>query len=289
MKNLWVLTILLLAGCNASLGKSAGLSEDCPNNPPVLDSNNVTEISVNSGTITESGQLRKGQSKGYTFQAESGQKLSYQTKQDICIWLYSPDTALLTGGELPKTGKYTLQVSSLQGSTTFDLDLSLGNLANSASNSSPTEPVNPSNSQSSSSSQGSQSGFTQEQATQIIQNWLNSKGEIFSPPFNRQLVGQYADTNGPLYRDITKSDGSIAWLSKENYRYVFRASNVTQVLEFSDSGSQPFLKVKIYEDRTLYGPRGIDHSNSGASTKDYVYFFSQENGNWKIYDYQSAN
>jgi len=288
MKNLWYLTIILLTGCKQSFGNSAGLSEDCANNPPALDGNNVKEISLNSGTITESGQLRNAQSKGYTFQAESGQKLSYQTKEDICIWLYSPDTTLLTGGELPKTGKYTLQVSSLQGSTTFDLDLSLGNLSNPDSNSPPSAPVNPSNSPSPISPPISQGGLNQEQATQIIQNWLNSKGEIFSPPFNRQLVGQYADTKGPLYRDVTKSDGSIAWLSHENYRYVFRASNITQILEFSDSGSQPFLKVKIYEDRTLYGPRGVDHSNSGASTKDYVYFFSQENGNWKIYDYQSA-
>lgn len=78
-------------------------------------------------------------------------------------------------------------------------------------------PVNPTSSptsvpEPSISSSSSSSGLSQNQAAQLVGNWLGSKSKIFAPPFNRQLVNQY--TTGQLYKDITKPNGSINWLEK---------------------------------------------------------------------------
>jgi len=285
--------LIIIGGCSAASSNSnsnTGFSgSTCPEKPAsTLDSKDVKAISLNtSGSTKESGQLNGGKSLGYTFEAKSGQKLSYQTKDDICIWIFAPDITLLSNTDLPKSGKYTIQVAAPKGSTTFNLEMSLGTLQTSAIPVSPSPQIPSSTTANLPQSNTNSSGLTQEQATQLIGNWLNSKSRIFSPPFDRQLVASY--TTGPLYTDITKPGGSIDWLNNNDSRYDYRNSRINQVLSFENSGSQPAIKVQIYEERTLYGPRGIDPKQSGSSTRDYIYFFSSENGSWKIYDYKAAD
>lgn len=303
LNNLWLyLMLIIIGGCSAASSNpnsNAGFAgSTCPEKPSsTLDSKDVKAISIaTSGTTKESGQLNGGKSLGYTFEAQSGQKLSYQTKDDICIWIFTQDLTLLSNTDLPKSGKYTIQVAAPKGSTTFNLEMSLGTLQTSTSPVSavPSSPQTTSNNPSNTPnnppntppSNTNSSGLTQEQASQLIANWLNSKSQIFSPPFDRQLVANY--TTGPLYTDITKPGGSIDWLNNNNSRYDYRNSRITQVLSFENSGNQPAMKVQIYEERTLYGPKGIDSKQSGSSTKNYIYFFSLENGSWKIYDYRTA-
>ncbi|MEZ2250022.1 ARC6/PARC6 family protein [Microcoleus sp.] len=299
LNNLWLyLMLIIIGGCSAASSNpnsNAGFAgSTCPEKPSsTLDSKDVKAISIaTSGSTKESGQLNGGKSLGYTFEAQSGQKLSYQTKDDICIWIFTQDLTLLSNTDLPKSGKYTIQVAAPKGSTTFNLEMSLGTLQTSASPVSPNPQTTPNNtpntpsSNSNSSNNSNSSGLTQDQASQLIANWLNSKAQIFSPPFDRQLVANY--TTGPLYTDITKPGGSIDWLKNNSSRYDYRNSRITQVLSFDNSGSQPAMKVEIYEERTLYGPRGIDSNQSGSSTRNYMYFFVSENGSWKIYDYRAA-
>lgn len=303
LNNLWLyLMLTIIGGCSAASSNpnsnSGFVGNTCPEKPSsTLDSKDVKAISIaTSGTTKESGQLNGGKSLGYTFEAQSGQKLSYQTKDDICIWIFTQDLTLLSNTDLPKSGKYTIQVAAPKGSTTFNLEMSLGTLQTSTSSVSPVpsspqttsnNPSNtPNNSPNTSPSNTNSSGLTQDQASQLIANWLNAKSQIFSPPFDRQLVANY--TTGLLYTDITKPGGSIDWLNNNNSRYDYRNSRITKVFSFDNSGSQPAMKVQIYEERTLYGPKGIDSNQSGSSTKNYIYFFSSENGSWKIYDYRTA-
>lgn len=294
MKKLWLyLTLVIIGGCNAAASNpnpnSVLAGSTCPEKPSsTLDPKDVKSISLtDSGITKESGQLNTGKSLGYTFEAQSGQKLSYQTKDDICIWIFTQDLTLLNSTDLPKSGKYTIQVAAPKGSTTFNLEMSLGTVQASPNPASPSPQIPSSNTPNLPQPNTQSSGLTQEQATQLISNWLNSKSRIFSPPFDRQLVANY--TTGPLYTDITKPGGSIDWLNNNNSRYDYRNSRIDRVLSFSNSGSQPAMKVQIYEERTLYGPRGIDPNQSGTSTRDYIYFFSSENGAWKIYDYRAAD
>jgi hypothetical protein len=70
---------------------------------------------------------KPGQSTGFTFDAQSGQKLSYATAENVCVWVFTPDNKLLNTQTIPQSGKYTIQVSAPKGSTTFNLTLSLQN------------------------------------------------------------------------------------------------------------------------------------------------------------------
>ena len=88
-----------------------------------MASSNVEPISLSSNAIAKSGTVSSSKHIGYTFNARSGQKLQYQTEDDVCLWLYSPENKLVTSSELPATGKYTLQVAAPQGSRSFDLNI----------------------------------------------------------------------------------------------------------------------------------------------------------------------
>ncbi len=98
----------------------------CPNKPGgSLNNKNVKQIQLSSQAITESDQLRAGEYLGYAFEAQSGQRLSYQTNNDICIWVYAPDNELIMGKNFTQTGKHIIQISVPKDSTTFDLKLAL--------------------------------------------------------------------------------------------------------------------------------------------------------------------
>ena len=99
-------------------------SDVCSTEPTAtLASSNVEAISFDRDAIATSGIVSSSRHLGYTFNAQSGQKLQYQTEDDICLWLYSPENKLVTTTELPATGKYTLQVAAPQGSKSFDLKI----------------------------------------------------------------------------------------------------------------------------------------------------------------------
>lgn len=116
----------LIGACSPPTNPTQAQINECPTQSEVvLQTHNVKPISLNHQTTTESGIVSSNQSLGYTFNANLGQKLSYTTNQNICIWIYTPDNQLLTSGNLPTTGKYTIQVSAPQGSTTFDLAMKL--------------------------------------------------------------------------------------------------------------------------------------------------------------------
>ena len=52
--------------------------------------------------------------------------MKYKTDDNVCIWIYAPDSSLLTDGKISRDGSYVLQVSALKGATTFNL---IANLA----------------------------------------------------------------------------------------------------------------------------------------------------------------
>jgi hypothetical protein len=283
----WIL--LLTYGCSAPGGSSSVVSPGCPEQPTTsLSEENVKEISLNETTVTESGQASSHKSLGYTFTAKKGQKLSYRTDEDICIWIYSPDSQLVNGGELPQTGKYILQVSAPKGSKTFDLEMSIGTLSAPSSSTSSSPAASSSSTQTSSSSSTSKQAvdLTQDQALEIVKNWYRAKPKIFGPPFDRSLVDQLA--TGKLHYDTTKSDGSMAWLQNNDSYYTYSKSEITNVVSFSTSGIRPALTISLFENLTLYGPKGIDRGASGSYSADFTYFFEKANGTWKIYHYEKV-
>ena len=229
------------------------------------------------------------------FEAKAGQKLSYRTADDICIWLYAPNTQLLKSGDLPITGKYTLQLSALKGSTTFNVEISLGTLSASAPSVSPSPSATSSHSTSVTTSNPPSvtieaSELTQEQELAIVQKWYEAKSRIFAPPFDTSLVNELA--TGTLLEKTTNSDperGRIAWLRNNNSYYTYNNTHIDNILRFSNSGAKSYLKIRVPEELYLHSLHGIDRKNSGPYQADFIYFFEKDNENWKISDYSKVS
>ena len=123
---------LLIYGCEQpilNLLSSINPSVTCPDKPTLtLSEQDLEEITLNEQTISKSGQARQNKSVGYRFDGTSGYKLTYTTDADICIWLFTPDNQIIKTSELPRDGKYILQVSAPQGVRTFDLQMTLSSL-----------------------------------------------------------------------------------------------------------------------------------------------------------------
>lgn len=294
MKNLFCyLTLLIIGGCQALSQTSQQLTQipiSCAEKPKViLSKENVTEISLEDQIVNKSSQASADKTVGYTFTAQAGQKLSYHTKDDVCIWIYTPDNQLLNSGELPQSGKYTLQISAPKGSTTFNLEMSLGTLE--ASQPSETSSSSAENSTSETSTSTSSivevANLNQEQALQLVQKWYKAKPQIFGPSFDQSLVEQYA--TGKLYQDKLKPGGSIDWLRSHDSYYTYDYSRVNNVISFSNSSSRPSIIVNVSEELYLHHPRGIDRKNSGAYNADFIYFFDKDNGVWKLSDYKKIS
>ncbi len=124
-------------------------------------------------------------------------------------------------------------------------------------------------------------GLTQLQAREIVEEWLTVKSQIFAPPFNKQLDDQVV-ANGPLWTDLTKTNGSIQWLKNNNSYYTYKTIKVNGVVQFQPSPSMPSILVSVTEDSTLHSPKG---NASSSSTNNWLYTLKKENGRWKIWDY----
>ena len=294
MKKLIIFLIfLIISGCQAlpkvsqqTLQASTGCSEK-----PKNSLTKAEQIQLDSQLQIKSGQASADKSVGYTFTAQAGQKLSYRTKDDICIWIYTPDNQLLNSGELPQSGKYILQVSAPRGSTTFNLEMSLGTLEASQpsvpSPSSTETSDSPSTTPTISPSTTEVADLSQDEALQIVQNWYQAKPQIFGPSFDQSLVERYA--TGKLYQDKLKPGGSIDWLRSHDSYYTYEYSRINNVRSFSNSGSSPSIIVNVSEELYLHNPKGIDRKSSGAYNADFIYFFDKDNGVWKLSDYKKIS
>jgi hypothetical protein len=294
-------TFLAISGCDALRGSSllvSPASAKCPEKPTVaLSEKDVEEISLNDQTLTKSGQASSTKATGYKFTAQSGEKLSYQTNDNLCVWIYSPDNELISGGTLTKTGKYIIQVSAPQGSKTFNLNMSLGVLQ--VASNPPVQPTNnytpPTSSSTPTSNYNSNSTITtssrntlsQNEALDIVQRWYGAKPRMFAPPFDTSLVDEL--TTGTIHYKTVGTDGSIPWLRRNDAYYKYAKSEIRRVLDFSNSGSQPYIKVRIFEELYLYGRNGIDRDNSGQYQGNFIYWFEKDNGIWKISDYKKVS
>lgn len=287
-------TPLLLISCSSGI-TSIPTTSTCPEKPTTaLNEKDVEEIVLDEKTLTKSGQASATKSIGYKFEAKSGQKFSFSTDSDVCVWRFSPESQILKDGNLPQTGKYVIQVSTLKGSKTFDINMTLGVLQ---ASSSPTPSVSSSStaitpSVTSPSISTSGVDLTAQQAEDIVKQWLQAKPQIFAPPFDTSLVDKL--TTGKLHQKTTNPDpevGPVAWLRSNNSYYKYNQSEIKQVINFSSSGRQPYIKVRIFEELYLYGRNGkIDRDNSVSSERNFIYLFDKDSsGTWKIYDYQKIN
>lgn len=289
----WIFYVLFIVfiGCSkpetpSNIVESNVTDKECPEEPKSkLDKESVEEISLSNQTVNQSNQVSSNKSIGYTFEAKAGQKLSYQTDKDICIWVYAPNNELVNGTKLPETGNYTVQISALRGSTTFDLEMSLESIKPASS---PIVRATSNNSNTSNQSNTSRNeNLTKEQALSIVRGWYSAKPKMFAYPYDEDLVDRYA--TGKLYYDTVEKDGggSIGWLRRNGCYYTYDFSNIDNVWLFSTSGMRPLLKVQVSEKLQLHGSRSASCNNRPRYyQKNVSYWFEKDNGDWKIYYYE---
>lgn len=141
MKRVLIFIIYLgMFGCSApnKIAEKEALCQERPTRS--LENRNVQTISLADQATKVEGAVTQDKQLGYTFEGKAGQTVKYQTDDEVCTWIFSPDNKLLSTGQLPRDGKYILQVSTPKGSRTFSLNVSLSANQNQAQKSDPTPP-----------------------------------------------------------------------------------------------------------------------------------------------------
>ncbi len=129
--------------------------------------------------------------------------------------------------------------------------------------------------------------ISQQQAIDLINQWLQAKQQIFAPPFDRRLVAKL--TTGELSTALTKPDGTLTWLKNNNAYYRFGVQKVESVQQFVANGDKAAIEVDLTEDRTLYRNGRVDASQTAFATQLIRYSLESVNGTWKITDYKTGD
>lgn len=151
-----------------------------------------------------------------------------------------------------------MQISALQGQQNFDIQLQLLDIV-----------------------------LTQDMALNIVQKWYNTKPKIFAPPFDTSLAEGI--TTGNFYQNLISDEGSVAWLKKYDRYYEYKRSEIVNVMNFVNNGDTGFISLKVVEELYLNGGKGIDKESSGTFIINGTYYFTRDNGVWKISDYQKKS
>lgn len=255
----------------------------CPETPPQNALLLKTEDILINKEIKVSGTVRDGQHLGYRFESKQAEEISWSSDKSICVWIFNQKLELMKSNKLPKAGKYTMQVTAPQGSTTFNLDIKLGSSVApppptpiATASTIPSPPPNPTSS--------SDAVAFENEAKELVQSYLSAKKDIFGKSYNKNAAKVY--TTGLLLQDIIKPGGSVDWLSSNGYHYTYSKSKVDRVWS-SANDANPRILVRVTEDRTLYRQDGnIDSSQTGESTANFIYYLTKEDGKWKIRDFR---
>lgn len=141
-----LMIFLILNSCSQNqtnpekLGQSETIQEatstECSDKPQLsLKKENIESINFDDSSVTQSGIIRQNEMIGYRFRGEADQQLKYQTNDNICVWIFTPDNKLLNQTKLPNSGDYIMQISTPIGSRSFDITLNLEASQTLASNS----------------------------------------------------------------------------------------------------------------------------------------------------------
>ncbi|NES92318.1 protein kinase domain-containing protein [Okeania hirsuta] len=122
--------------------------------------------------------------------------------------------------------------------------------------------------------------ISQQQAQELIQNWLKAKKEIFAPPYNRKLAAEL--TTGKVYDSIVASNGAIAWLKENNAYYQYRVQKIDSIEYFSTQGNQAKIQIKVTEEYQLFKNDKLETTRSGSAQLTVIYNLTFVDGKWKI-------
>lgn len=256
--------------------------KQCPDRPEKLDRINVEQISLDDQEKIVSNQIKEGEVLGYIFQGKEGEKLMYNTDEEICIWVYSPDNNLLESLELPSDGSYTVQVATPIGAKKFELAMVLKE---------PDLSLNNSDQASSSLNSKTEESLNSQDIVEIIKEWQKAKRQIFAPPYDKQLASQFL-TGNAYYQRISPLDNSespVDWLYNNNAHYTYRSQTVEEVMNFQQIGDSAFINVVLKEERTLCVDGRPTKDNTATDELLIRYDFQYIDEKWKISDQETKD
>ena len=125
--------------------------------------------------------------------------------------------------------------------------------------------------------------ITQQEATAVIQEWWAVRPRVFAAPYDASAANE-AVASGPLWTDLTKTDGPVAWLRNNNQYYTYQGTTIQRIISTDlQQVDRPSIVVSVRTEDTLHGP-GINKPSSSVGT--YKYTFARESGRWKIWNYE---
>jgi len=128
-----------------------------------------------------------------------------------------------------------------------------------------------------------QQSISEQEARSVIQAWWNVRPRVFASPYDVSEASSVVAA-GPLWTDLNKSDGPVAWLRNHNQYYTYQGTSIESVISFDpQQGDRPSMVVNVSTRDTLHGP-GVYKPSS--STANYRYIFAKESGRWKIWNYE---
>ena len=130
-----------------------------------------------------------------------------------------------------------------------------------------------------------ESNLDEQESIEIVRKWWSKRSSIFAPPYNTYVAQDVIAQGGPLWRDLTKTNGPVDWLRKNNTWHSYQQTNIEKIKSFDNRSNpnRPVLVLLIRTKTTTHTPKG---SKVASSTKDFTYSFAREYGVWKIWDYK---
>ncbi|NEQ84947.1 MAG: DUF4101 domain-containing protein, partial [Moorea sp. SIO2I5] len=117
--------------------------------------------------------------------------------------------------------------------------------------------------------------ITKIEAKKLIKKWQKIKKKVFAPPFDKYSLAQV--TTGKFYREITKPNGIIESLKKNNSYYKYNYQNLNNI-EVDNSGT--VIIAIVSESRTKY--QNYQVWQKKEDTLKVSYKLQQSGGVWKI-------
>lgn len=121
-------------------------------------------------------------------------------------------------------------------------------------------------------------------ASDLLASWWNSRSSVFGPPYDPSKVKKYI-ADGPYWKDISSPNGPIAWLKKNNQYYIYRKTEIVNVVSFETNLEKPKM-VAVIDSSTVLMGEGINDNKENIITMEYT--FTYEDKRWKIWDMQQV-
>lgn len=131
----FVVLMLLLNACykypeveNLSLDPDGETLVTCPEvHGEFVKAEDSKTLALTKLPVKISGVAKANRYISYNFSGKAKQKFDFDTDSNVCIWVFDLDRDMLQEKSLSKDGIYIIQIFTIKGSSTFDIELSLEN------------------------------------------------------------------------------------------------------------------------------------------------------------------